>query len=235
MSNMLATLPDTAYCRGVCGDSRDMPTMHSDRKDILTICSDNKDMPTMNVECKDMATSCGDNKDMPTICGDRKDRPTICGDSKDMPSHCGDSKGMPNMVGDSKDEPTSLLPQQVLTNWLRSHSDPGKDPWVEERWEDTTLVSKVRECIDPTHGREGEERCQVQGGRDAEGRLEGAASLRWENGDTFQGSFVRGLRSGWGIVSCPEKGILAITGNWKNGELEGKGRLVSHELCNQLT
>jgi len=28
-------------------------------------------------------------------------------------------------------------------------------------------------------------------------------------------------------VSCPEKGILAITGNWKDGELEGKGRLVT--------
>ena len=48
------------------------------------------------------------------------------------------------------------------------------------------------------------------------------------NGETFKGSFSRGLRSGWGIVSCPEKDIMAITGNWKEGELEGKGRLVSN-------
>ena len=62
----------------------------------------------------------------------------------------------------------------------------------------------------------------------AENWLEGSASLQWENGDSFKGSFTRGLRSGWGIVSCPEKDIMAITGNWKEGELEGKGRLVSN-------
>ena len=88
-------------------------------------------------------------------------------------------------------------------------------------------------CSDPTWGREGEEGCQVQGGRDGEGRLEGSATVRWKNGDTFQGTFVKGLRSGWGIVSCPEKGILAITGNWKEGELEGKGRLVGNVITNQ--
>lgn len=227
MSNMLASLPDTAYCQGVFGDSKNMPTM----------CGDSKDKPTMRGDGKDMPTTFGDSKDMPAMCSDSKAIPTICSDSKNMLTNCGDDKDILDMGGDSKDNPSqcgdkSLSSQQVLDSWLRSHSDPGKDPWVEERWEDTTLVNKVRVCSDPTHGREGEGGCQVQGGRDEGGRLEGAASLRWENGDTFQGSFVGGLRSGWGIVSCPEKGILAITGNWKDGELEGKGRLVSHANCN---
>ena len=138
---------------------------------------------------------------------------------QDISNKCGDKQ---------KDDGRDIPAKDALSSWLRSHSDPGKDPWLEEKWEDSSNVSQDRVCSDPTYGREGEEGCKIQGGRDAEDQLEGSASIQWQNGDTFNGSFSRGLRSGWGIVSCPEKDIMAITGNWKEGELEGKGRLVSN-------
>ena len=135
-------------------------------------------------------------------------------------------------ISDKSDEKNSsdgreISAKEILSTWLRSHSEPSKDPWVEDKWADTSTVSQERVCSDPTYGREDEEGCQIQGGRNGEGKLEGSASILWENGDTFKGSFLNGLRSGWGIVSSPDKEIQAITGKWREGELEGKGRLVS--------
>ena len=137
---------------------------------------------------------------------------------KDISNKCSDKHS---------DDGRELSAKEILSNWLITHSDPSKDPWLEDKWEDNTLVDlQDRVCSDPTCGREEEEGCKAKGGRDGEDRLVGSASLNWENGDTFQGTFGKGLRSGWGIVACPEKEILAITGNWREGELEGKGRLV---------
>ena len=81
--------------------------------------------------------------------------------------------------------------------------------------------------IDPTLGREGEEDCVLVGETDGQGRPEGNVSLSWSNGDSFKGQYVGGQREGWGIVSSPSNDILALTGVWTQGRLEGKGRLVS--------
>ena len=121
----------------------------------------------------------------------------------------------------------SSQPSEILSTWIRSHSNPGHDPWVQDEWEDSSPVSEDRVYSDPTYGKEEEEGCQVQGRRDGEGRLYGSVSLLWKNGDSFNGTYVQGGRSGWGIVSSPEKEIQSITGKWKDGELVGKGRMVS--------
>ena len=124
-------------------------------------------------------------------------------------------------------------PSGSLKAWLESVTDPNKDPWTSDDWR----VLKVLEsndddeeeevAIDPTLGREGEEDCVVVGETDSQGRPEGNVSLSWSNGDSFKGQYVGGRREGWGIVSSPNNDILALTGVWTDGWLEGKGRLVS--------
>ena len=39
--------------------------------------------------------------------------------------------------------------------------------------------------------------------------------------------FKSGLRQGWGVVSSPDHDILALTGDWNQGWLEDKVRLVT--------
>ena len=58
-------------------------------------------------------------------------------------------------------------------------------------------------------------------------RLGGDSSYLWASGDTFKGNLEDGLRTGWGLVTSPENDIVALTGEWVGGSLEGKGRLVS--------
>ncbi len=67
-------------------------------------------------------------------------------------------------------------------------------------------------------------------------------SIQWSNGDSFkvdiliqlshrtscdQGMYVDGVRQGWGVVSSPSGDIMALTGDWDRGWLEGKARKVS--------
>ena len=117
-----------------------------------------------------------------------------------------------------------------LKAWLQSVTDPNKDPWSSEEWKGVDVLdSEEKEdiTIDPTLDREGEEGCVVVGGTDSQGRPEGNVSVTWSNGDSFKGQYVGGRREGWGIVSSPDNHILALTGVWTHGWLEGKGRLVS--------
>ena len=129
---------------------------------------------------------------------------------------------------------SSEQPQESLSRWILSHTDPNKDPWTSQdwSWSDTEDSQLDLEDIprDPTLGRESEEECVVVGSRDSEGRPEGNVSLSWTNGDTFKGCYVSGRRSGWGIVSSPTNNILALTGTWSDGWLQGKGRLVSGNI-----
>ena len=127
-------------------------------------------------------------------------------------------------------------PSESLKAWLESVTDPNKDPWTSEDWRGLEVLESDDEeeeeeeeavTIDPTLGREGDEDCVVVGGTDSQGRPEGNVSLSWSNGDSFKGQYAGGRREGWGIVSSPNKDILALTGVWTRGWLEGKGRLVS--------
>ena len=121
-----------------------------------------------------------------------------------------------------------------LKAWLQSVTDPNKDPWSSEEWKGLDVSESEEEeeqedvPIDPTLGREREEGCVVVGGTDSQGRPEGNVAVSWSNGDSFKGQYVAGRREGWGIVSSPENDILALTGVWTHGWLEGKGRLVSN-------
>ena len=117
-------------------------------------------------------------------------------------------------------------PRQDLAAWLAAVTGPGLDPFLEEQeevWEVEEGEVEEGERLDPTWGREGEE---CGGG----GRSEGAVRLEWEDGDTFQGHLVGGRREGGGEVSSKRLGIVALTGTWKQGELEGKGRLVGAHI-----
>ena len=111
--------------------------------------------------------------------------------------------------------------KEVLTGWLQTHCDPGKDPWQDEilgHMEEKSISETDMVVIDPTYKKENE----------LNDRLEGNCSLAWDNGDSFKGNYSsKGERTGWGIVSSSRQNILGITGNWDQGELEGKGRLVS--------
>ena len=124
-------------------------------------------------------------------------------------------------------------PSVRLRAWILSHTDPNKDPWRSEEWRAWDVVTSETEQEgeeiprDPTLGRESDEDCVIVGPTDHQGRPEGNVTLRWSNGDTFQGCYVGGVREGAGLVSSPANNILALTGVWTAGWLQGKGSLVS--------
>ena len=123
-----------------------------------------------------------------------------------------------------------------LQTWLEDHTDPNKNPWSDDNWRHyKDIIDNISDCdsdddhvtVDPTCDREDEADCVVElGGRNEAGDLEGNVHLKWSNGDTFKGMFVNGRRQGWGVVSSPGHDIMALTGDWSNGYLEGRGRLV---------
>ena len=120
-------------------------------------------------------------------------------------------------------------PKEVLASWLSHVTVPSRDPFQEEElaehlWGEGEDIDVVGERLDPTWGREGSPSC-----RGAE-RLEGSVNLRWEDGGSFIGNYMEGVREGDGVVSAKNKGVVALTGNWSKGELEGKGRLVNQIL-----
>ena len=121
------------------------------------------------------------------------------------------------------------FPKKLLASWLSHVTVPSKNPFLEEEldehlWGEGEDTDVVGERVDPTWGREGS-----PSRRGAE-RLEGSVNLRWEDGESFTGSYMGGAREGDGVVSAKNKGVVALTGNWSKGELEGKGRLVRKQL-----
>ena len=133
---------------------------------------------------------------------------------------------------DINNNPSDIQPSDRLKAWLETVTDPNKDPWTSEQWRGLDIFQTDQEeeeevPIDPTLGREDDEDCVLVGGRDSQGRPEGNVSLSWSNGDSFKGQYAGGQREGWGIVSSPNNHILALTGVWTRGWLQGKGRLVS--------
>ena len=58
-------------------------------------------------------------------------------------------------------------------------------------------------------------------------RLGGDCSYVWANGDTFRGHMEDGVKSGYGLVTSPGNDIVGLSGDWRAGMIEGKGRLVS--------
>ena len=120
-------------------------------------------------------------------------------------------------------------PKEVLATWLSHVTVPSRDPFLEEEltehlWGEGEDIDVVGERLDPTWGREGSPSC-----RGAE-RLEGSVNLRWEDGGSFIGNYMEGVREGDGVVSAKNKGVVALTGHWSKGELKGKGRLVRKHL-----
>ena len=89
--------------------------------------------------------------------------------------------------------PVSAMAVAALRAWVASVTVPGRDPFLE--LEPPLQEGGQGQRLDPTWGREGEEGCE--GG----GSLEGAVSLVWREGDSFQGRYERGRRHGWGVVS----------------------------------
>ena len=127
---------------------------------------------------------------------------------------------------------------EKLRFWLAEHTDPNKNPWSNDNWrQNKDVIEHLGDCdsddtdndvtADPTCDRETDDDCEIElGGRNEAGELDGNVHLKWSNGATFKGMFVNGRRHGWGVVSSPGDDIMALTGDWLNGYLEGKGRLV---------
>ena len=133
---------------------------------------------------------------------------------------------------DINNNPSDIQPCDRLKAWLETVTDPNKDPWTSDQWRGLDILQNDLEeeeevAIDPTLGREEEDDCVLVGERDSQGRPDGNVSLSWSNGDSFKGQYAGGQREGWGIVSSPNNHILALTGVWIQGWLQGKGRLVS--------
>ena len=57
--------------------------------------------------------------------------------------------------------------------------------------------------------------------------LGGDCSYFWANGDTFKGHMEDDVKSRYGLVTSPENNIVVLSGDWREGRMEGKGRLVS--------
>ena len=137
--------------------------------------------------------------------------------------------GKPKYRSDTIMQEDKPSPKEVLATWLSDVTVPSRDPFQEEElaehlWGEGEDTDVVGNRVDPTWGREGSPSC-----RGAE-RLEGSVNLRWEDGESFTGSYMGGAREGDGGVSAKNKGVVALTGNWSRGELEGKGRLVRKHL-----
>ena len=127
------------------------------------------------------------------------------------------------------DENVASEANKRLKDWLHKHTDPNKNPWSDDDIIcDDTETEEDCVYIDPTINREDDDDCKLLlGSRNEDGRLDGNVSLSWSNGDSFKGCYEAGVRSGWGIVTSPSHDILALTGDWSQGWLEGRGRLVT--------
>ena len=51
----------------------------------------------------------------------------------------------------------------------------------------------------------------------------------WDNGDTYSGHIVDGVRDGWGLVTSPDNDIEMLSGHWVHGKLTGLGRMVKNK------
>jgi len=130
-------------------------------------------------------------------------------------------------------------PAEVLGRWIRNHSKILEDPWPDFSSCDPEILSfdnhslqNANEGIilDPTFDREDEEDSTWKGRYDDEDNLFGYGTLRLYDDDTFQGSYTSGgIRNGLGIVTSPSNNIRFLTGNWVDGYLEGKIRLVTDD------
>jgi len=112
--------------------------------------------------------------------------------------------------------------KEILEDWLASHSQVLQDPWEGSEWEETESLKyfPLPLSIDPTVGNDNY--CETQSKS-----LGGDQSYVWPSGDTFTGHIEDGKKSGWGLVASPGNGIVSLSGDWQEGRLEGKGRLVT--------
>ena len=60
-------------------------------------------------------------------------------------------------------------------------------------------------------------------------RLGGDQYYEWPSGDTYSGHIEDGMKSGWGILTSKQNNIVSLAGHWKEGRLEGKGRMVRYK------
>merc|ERR1719397_191823 len=107
-----------------------------------------------------------------------------------------------------------------LSSWLSVHSNTQVDPWKDPAWQDPSPVSNDRVPGDPTDmclhsgpieydyttdtdsddGGEGEEEEEEEeefvwsGKVDSDGKFDGYGTVKFKNGDIFQGYFEHGVR-----------------------------------------
>jgi len=122
---------------------------------------------------------------------------------------------------------------EVVNKWLEGCCQILEFPWEAQEWEDVDVDGEVGGACegenngeevavgDPTLGKDNAEDCLRVGAKNGEGSV----TLRWDNGDTFSGSFEDGVRSGWGCVTSKSKGIASLTGDWQSGLLTGRGTI----------
>ncbi|XP_023344428.1 histone-lysine N-methyltransferase SETD7 [Eurytemora carolleeae] len=156
-----------------------------------------------------------------------------------------EEKKTPNTEENIKNKETEKNPHLTkLEDWIESHSQILVDPWTEPDCcsLEYQLATKPQinqdgdegeesdpGIIDPTFDREDEEESTWSGQYNKMGQLHGSGILRLYDGDTFTGSYIDGLRSGWGIVTSSVAGISSLTGIWEDGYLQGKIRLVTSD------
>ena len=111
---------------------------------------------------------------------------------------------------------------EKLKSWIKQHSDVLKNIWEDESYEDKTPLQENCQVIDPIQGRETEFCSSVR-------KFGGDTLYTWDNGDTFSGQLVAGVREGWGVVTSRESGVHILSGHWSAGLLTGYGQLVMSE------
>lgn len=142
-----------------------------------------------------------------------------------------------------------------LSHWLSDHSNPQIDPWKDPTWQDPSPLSKDSIPGDPTEmwlhngpieydytdtdsddeaGVDGEEEEDEEftwsGKVDSDGKFNGYGTVKFTNGDVFQGNFDHGIREHDGMIISPRNGVSSLVGEWRSGYLQGKGKMILDDL-----
>ena len=125
---------------------------------------------------------------------------------------------------------------RVLKEWIERVSDPNRDPWPKlQESDDYFLAEELSNdaiVTDPTaQFRENKvtENCgfTYKGSRDEDGRFHHGGTVYFDNGDCIMCDFDHGVRNGDAVVLSRRNGIARLCGNYVEGEMNGRGKLIT--------